>query len=83
MIVCHGLASNKSNQLILSRGFVPYGYNVLIFDFRGFGEREIERCREVLRISLGQFRKDLFGQTVIAAIKRLKDTKEDLTKPVQ
>src|SRR5436190_4534899 len=31
VIVCHGLAANKSNHLILSRGFVPNGYNVLIF----------------------------------------------------
>ena len=38
VLICHGLASNKSNQLILSRGFVPYGYNVLIFDFRAHGE---------------------------------------------
>jgi fermentation-respiration switch protein FrsA (DUF1100 family) len=38
VLICHGLASNKSNQLILSRGFVPYGYNVLIFDFRAHGQ---------------------------------------------
>jgi uncharacterized protein len=38
ILICHGLASNKSNQLILSRGFVPFGYNVLIFDFRAHGE---------------------------------------------
>ena len=37
VLICHGLASNKSNQLVLSRGFVPYGYNVLIFDFRAHG----------------------------------------------
>lgn len=38
VIVCHGLAANKSNQLILARSFLPGGYNVLIFDFRGHGE---------------------------------------------
>lgn len=38
VIVCHGLASSKSNQLILSRSLVPDGYNVLIFDFRAHGE---------------------------------------------
>jgi len=38
VVICHGLASNKSNQLILARGFVPYGFNVLIFDFRAHGE---------------------------------------------
>jgi uncharacterized protein len=37
VLICHGLASNKSTQLILARGFVPYGYNVLIFDFRAHG----------------------------------------------
>ncbi|HJU29068.1 MAG TPA: alpha/beta hydrolase, partial [Candidatus Binataceae bacterium] len=37
VLICHGLASNKSNQLVLARGFVPYGYNVLIFDFRAHG----------------------------------------------
>ena len=38
VLICHGLASNKSNQFILASGFVPYGYNVLIFDFRAHGE---------------------------------------------
>ena len=38
VIVCHGLASNKSNQLILSRALVPGGFNVLAFDFRAHGE---------------------------------------------
>jgi uncharacterized protein len=37
VLICHGLASNKSNQLILARGFVPYGMNALIFDFRAHG----------------------------------------------
>jgi fermentation-respiration switch protein FrsA (DUF1100 family) len=38
VIVCHGLASNKSNQLILGRRLVPGGFNVLAFDFRAHGE---------------------------------------------
>jgi fermentation-respiration switch protein FrsA (DUF1100 family) len=38
VLVCHGLAANKSNQLILARAFPPEGFNVLIFDFRAHGE---------------------------------------------
>jgi alpha-beta hydrolase superfamily lysophospholipase len=38
VVVCHGLAANKSNQLVMASHFVPYGYNVLIFDFRAHGE---------------------------------------------
>ena len=38
VIVCHGLAASKSNQLILSRLLVPGGFNVLAFDFRAHGE---------------------------------------------
>jgi alpha-beta hydrolase superfamily lysophospholipase len=38
VILCHGLASQKANQVVLARGFVPHGYNVLVFDFRAHGE---------------------------------------------
>lgn len=38
VIVCHGWGQNKSTQLVMARGLVPAGYNVLIFDFRGHGE---------------------------------------------
>jgi uncharacterized protein len=38
VLVCHGLAANKSNQLILARAFPGEGLNVLIFDFRAHGE---------------------------------------------
>ncbi|HEY8669131.1 MAG TPA: alpha/beta hydrolase [Tepidisphaeraceae bacterium] len=38
VIVCHGLGSNKSNQLILARELVPNGFNALVFDFRAHGE---------------------------------------------
>ncbi|HEV2294654.1 MAG TPA: alpha/beta hydrolase [Tepidisphaeraceae bacterium] len=38
VLVCHGLAANKSNQLILARQFPNEGFNVLIFDFRAHGE---------------------------------------------
>lgn len=40
VVVCHGLAANKSNQLVLARQLVPGGYNVLIFDFRAHGQSE-------------------------------------------
>lgn len=38
VILCHGLASQKAIDVVLARGFVPYGYNVLIFDFRAHGQ---------------------------------------------
>ena len=38
VIVCHGLAASKSNQLLMARQLVPAGYNVLAFDFRAHGE---------------------------------------------
>jgi fermentation-respiration switch protein FrsA (DUF1100 family) len=38
VLACHGLAANKSNQLIIARELVISGYNVLIFDFRAHGE---------------------------------------------
>jgi fermentation-respiration switch protein FrsA (DUF1100 family) len=38
VLICHGLASNKANDLSMARAFVPHGYNVLIFDFRAHGD---------------------------------------------
>jgi alpha-beta hydrolase superfamily lysophospholipase len=38
VLVCHGLAANKSNQLVMARQLVPGGFNVLAFDFRAHGE---------------------------------------------
>lgn len=38
VVVCHGLGSNKSNQLILCRKLVPGGFNVLAIDMRAHGE---------------------------------------------
>jgi alpha-beta hydrolase superfamily lysophospholipase len=38
VILCHGLAASKSNQLVLGRRLVPGGFNVLAFDFRAHGE---------------------------------------------
>jgi fermentation-respiration switch protein FrsA (DUF1100 family) len=38
VLICHGLASNKAEQLLLARDLVPAGYNVLAFDFRAHGE---------------------------------------------
>jgi fermentation-respiration switch protein FrsA (DUF1100 family) len=63
VIVCHGLASNKSNQLILSRGFVPHGLNVLIFDFRAHGESDGQLS------SFG----DLERRDVLAAVKWVRE----------
>ena len=68
VIVCHGLASSKSNQLVMSRALVPAGYNVLIFDFRAHGE------------SGGQFASfgDLERRDVLAAVQWAK-----IHKPVE
>ena len=38
VIVCHGLAASKANELVLARRLVPAGFNVLAFDFRAHGE---------------------------------------------
>jgi len=38
VLLCHGLASNKANQLDLARDLVPAGFNVLAFDFRAHGD---------------------------------------------
>ncbi len=38
VLVCHGLAANKSNQLLMARQLVPGGFNVLAFDLRAHGE---------------------------------------------
>jgi alpha-beta hydrolase superfamily lysophospholipase len=38
VLVCHGLAASKSNELVLARRLVPAGFNVLLFDFRAHGE---------------------------------------------
>jgi len=37
VILCHGLGSNKVNQLVMAQALVPGGYNVLAFDFRAHG----------------------------------------------
>ncbi len=38
ILVCHGLAGNKSNHLELAEYALDYGYNLFIFDFRAHGE---------------------------------------------
>ena len=38
VILCHGLAASKSNQLIMARFLPTAGFNVLAFDFRAHGE---------------------------------------------
>ena len=37
VIVCHGLGSNKGNELLVARDLPTHGYNVLAFDFRAHG----------------------------------------------
>lgn len=38
VLICPGLTDTKSTQLLLASQFVPFGYNVLIFDFRAHGD---------------------------------------------
>src|SRR5690606_33927310 len=38
LLICHGLAANKSNHLVLGEYGLPNGYNVFIFDFRAHGQ---------------------------------------------
>lgn len=38
MLICHGLASNKSNHLVVGEYALDHGYNLFIFDFRAHGE---------------------------------------------
>ena len=38
VILCHGVGTGKSAVAALARQLVPYGFNVLAFDFRGHGD---------------------------------------------
>lgn len=38
LLVCHGLAANKENHLLMGEFALFHGYNVFIFDFRAHGE---------------------------------------------
>jgi fermentation-respiration switch protein FrsA (DUF1100 family) len=38
VLICPGLTDTKSTQVLMASQFVPYGYNVLIFDFRAHGD---------------------------------------------
>ncbi len=38
LLICHGLAANKQNHLLLGEFALPHGYNLFIFDFRAHGE---------------------------------------------
>jgi fermentation-respiration switch protein FrsA (DUF1100 family) len=40
VILCHGNAGNMADRLIFMRQFSRFGYNVLAFDYRGFGESD-------------------------------------------
>ena len=64
VIVCHGLASSKSNQLVMARRMPTDGFNVLAFDFRAHGE------------SSGQLTTfgDLERRDVLAAVKWVQTT---------
>jgi fermentation-respiration switch protein FrsA (DUF1100 family) len=71
-IVCHGLASSKSNQLILARKLVPAGFNCVAIDFRAHGE------------SGGQL--TTFGalekRDVLAAVKWVRQTHADQSQQI-
>ncbi len=72
VIVCHGLAANKSNQLVMARQLVPSGYNVLIFDFRAHGESGGQLT------SFGDFeRRDVLG-----AVKWLHDNRAEASRRI-
>jgi pimeloyl-ACP methyl ester carboxylesterase len=38
VIVCHGLGSNKSRNLVMAKGMIDAGYNILAIDLRAHGE---------------------------------------------
>jgi fermentation-respiration switch protein FrsA (DUF1100 family) len=72
VVVCHGLAANKANQLILASELVQGGYNVLIFDFRAHGE------------SAGQVTSfgDLERRDVLGAVRWLRANRADESRHV-
>ena len=72
VIVCHGLAANKSNQLVLARDLVRGGYNVLIFDFRAHGESDGQLT------SLG----DLERQDVLGAVQWLRANRPEQSRRI-
>lgn len=40
VVICHGLGANKGNFIDFLGLFAGYGYNALIFDFRGHGDSD-------------------------------------------
>lgn len=40
IIICDGDAGNMTGHLFVAKMFVQYGYNVVLFDWRGFGESD-------------------------------------------
>src|SRR5439155_16973965 len=72
VLVCHGLASSKSNQLILARRLVPGGFNVLAFDFRAHGESGGQVT------GYGALEKN----DVLAAVKWVRDARPDQAQKV-
>lgn len=72
VIVCHGLAANKANQLILARQLVGAGYNVLAFDFRAHGE------------SAGQLASfgDLERRDVLGAVRWLRERRPEQSERI-
>jgi fermentation-respiration switch protein FrsA (DUF1100 family) len=72
VIICHGLASSKSNQLILGRRLVPGGFNVLAFDFRAHGESGGQLT------SFGALEK----RDVLAAVRWVRETHPDKSQKI-
>jgi alpha-beta hydrolase superfamily lysophospholipase len=72
VIICHGLGSSKSNQLMLAGAFVPAGYNVLIFDFRAHGESDGQLS------SFG----DLERRDVLAAVRWLRENRPGQSREI-
>jgi fermentation-respiration switch protein FrsA (DUF1100 family) len=72
ILMCHGLAASKANQLDMVRDLVPAGFNVLAFDFRAHGD------------SGGQLTTfgDLERQDVLAAVRWIQQNHPEQAKSI-